>query len=101
MKDFLSSTNDVEPGLHEFGCFNKAEFISILNAEFERLFGHTGLLMVEKVLQNYKDRDQICSYDMPIIIELLVASVEDIMTTTAARDLRRRLKDRCGLPVMN
>ncbi len=101
MKDFLSSTLDVEPGLHEFGCFNKADFLSILNSEFERLFGHSGPLMVEKVLQHYKGRDQICSYDMPIIIELLVASVEDIMTQTAARELRKRVKMKCVLPVMN
>ena len=97
MSNFIAPSTSLHHGLDEVDCFNRDGFLSILNSEFERLFGHSGLLMVEKVLQHYKSRDEITSDDVRIIIELLVASVEDILSPNAVTELRENLRSRCGL----
>ena len=97
MSNFIAPPTSLQKGLDNVHCFNRETFLSILNSEFERLFGHSGLMMVEKVLQHYKRRDEIRAEDIQIIIELKVASVEDILSPAASKELRERLRTRCGL----
>ena len=68
-----------------------------MECEFERLFGNTGIMMVQKVIQHYKPKDELTVEDVPILIELLVASVEQMLSPNKSVELRERLRRRCGL----
>jgi hypothetical protein len=82
---------------HCIGRLTKESFVYHMECEFERLFGHTGIMMVQKVIQHYKPKDELTVEDAPILIELLVASVEQMLSPNKSVELRERLKRRCGL----
>ena len=54
-------------------------------------------MMVQKVIQHYKPKDELTVEDVPILIELLVASVEQMLSPNKSVELRERLRRRCGL----
>jgi len=97
MLDKPASSNEVDDTLHPVGTLTKELFVSIVEAEFERLFGHTGILMVEKAVQDYRGKGEIGPVDVPIIIEVLMETVKDMLSEKKACELRDRIRTRCGL----
>jgi len=93
---FENTLGYAEPG-PSTGSSCREDFIAVLESEFERLFGHTGLLMVKKVVKDYEGKGVLGPVDMPIIIQMLVENVEGMITPRQAQELRNRLRMRCGL----
>lgn len=88
----------VETRFPQFRSTGKDMFISMLESEFENMFGAVGVFIVRKTVQDYCGKLELDLMDVPNIIDALVASVEKMIGPPQAKKLRRNLRARCGLP---
>jgi hypothetical protein len=88
----------VEMRFPQFKSTGKDMFISMLESEFEGMFGAVGVFIVRKTVQDHCGKHDIDILDVPNIIDELVASVEKMIGPSQAKKLRHDLRARCGLP---
>ena len=99
MIDDRACVAHVEVRFPHFRSTGKDLFISLLESEFENMFGGVGVFIVRKTVQDYRGKREISPADVPKIIDALILSVEKMIGDGQAKGLRRRLRSRCGLPV--
>lgn len=97
MIDDQACCTRVEMHFPQFKSKGKDMFISMLESEFENMFGAVGVFIVRKTVQDYRGKREIDSIDVPNIIDALIASVEKMIGPPQAKKLRHNLRMRCGL----
>jgi len=73
--------------------------VQALEDEFQNHFGDIGRYIVRKQVLDLKGDRPAEIKDIPGIIEALSTSSIKIIGANNAKDLRKRLRHRCGLPV--
>ena len=96
--DDVACCAHLETRFPHFKSKGKDMFISMLESEFENMFGGVGVFIVRKTVQDYLGKRELDLLDVPNIINELVASVEKMIGPGQARKLRHNLRSRCGLP---
>ena len=77
----------------------QTDYESIFREEFECIFGTMGSFIIKKQLDDITKGEEITDERLPFIIDKLTQSVVSIVGPDAAKDLKRSLRRRCGLPV--
>jgi len=96
----LPDTSDVDVGdLFGHSSRTTEDYSSIFKQEFETMFGQMGSFIVKKQLDDLTKGEDISPDRLPFIINKLSESVISVMGPKAAKDLKRNLRRRCGLPV--
>jgi len=77
----------------------RTDYVSVFNEEFESIFGSMGSFIIRKQIEDIAGGGDISEDQLPNVINKLTQSVVSIVGPEAARDLKKRLRRRCGLPV--
>ena len=75
------------------------DYVSIFHEEFSNMFGPMGEFIIKKQVEELTKNEDITPERLPSVIAHLSNSVESVMGKDSTRDLQKRLKRRCGLPV--
>jgi hypothetical protein len=75
------------------------DYYNVFEEEFETVFGTMGKFIIKKQLNDLTKGNDITEDKLPFIINKLSESVVDVVGPDAARELKRSLRRKCGLPV--
>jgi len=73
--------------------------VQVIEDEFKNHFGDIGRYIVRKQVANMKGNKAVEIKDIPALIEALSSATVKIIGANCSKDLRKRLRRRCGLPV--
>jgi hypothetical protein len=84
-----------------FGAYasTSTNYVSVFEEEFSGIFGPMGNFIIKKQVDDLSKDGSISVDQLPFIINKLTESVVGVVGPDAAKDLKKRLKRRCGLPV--
>jgi len=86
-------------GLFGHATAHSTDYSSIFSEEFESVFGAMGKFIVKKQLDDITKGEDITEDRLPFIINKISDSVVDVLGPDSARELKKRLRRKCGLPV--
>ena len=75
------------------------DYVSIFQEEFSTIFGPMGTFIIKKQVEDITKGQDITEDRLPFIIDQLSESVVSVVGPDAARDLKKQIKRRCGIPV--
>ena len=93
-----------ESGLDVGGLFGTpahptTNYTSVFEEEFESVFGAMGKFIIKKQVHDLTKGEGVSTDRLPYIIDKLSESVVDVVGPDTARDIKKKLRRRCGLPV--
>ena len=74
-------------------------YTSVFEEEFESVFGAMGRFIIKKQVNDFTKGEGISTDRLPYIIDKLSESVVDVVGPDTAREIKRKLRRRCSLPV--
>lgn len=85
--------------LHNYEQRSKDELVPILESEMELMFGSVGKFIVKKQLSELGGVENIEPEELHKLIDKLSSSVENVVGQDTSKTLKKRLRQKCGLPV--
>jgi hypothetical protein len=75
------------------------EMMGAIEGEFQNLFGDIGKYIVKKQVSDLIGGRPLEPNDLPRLIDTLSDSLTKVIGEDNAKDLKRRLRRKCGLPI--
>ncbi len=84
-----------------FGAYAtpSTNYVTVFEEEFSGIFGPMGNFIIKKQVEDLTKGKGVNEDQLPFVINKLTESVVGVVGPDAAKDLKKRLKRRCGLPV--
>lgn len=80
-------------------AFDAGNAVSILEEEVGKMFGPAGKFIVNKQIELHKGRERLTEEDIPVVIDKIADILSSLIGAKLAKDFRKRVRRRCGLPI--